>query len=308
LLSALRRGRLAVEKHMIDRRRQGLDHWNEQTATDLLCSAAHPALRYIPFTTRQEAVVGADWLWWWVGESGECLGLLLQAKNLCRVGSGWSIDFGYRRGTQMRTLFEAAEILQVPPGYILYCGDRVYRRGLNCEGCQGDDIVCAQRERAAVTLVTALVVYYILGREWRRPSEAAVAAFHHSIPIEDLADPGTPQPPIMDLNLRSLNSSLREFLMRPQSGVRRVARHIFADVSRTRSPMFAAAVAEKVESDSSVFSNLPADMGHFGLPYFPHVLRGLRSAIPTYVETIALGGGRPEWMPPNVAGIVIATV
>jgi uncharacterized protein DUF6615 len=292
---------------MKERLSQGLDRWHEQTATDLLCAAAYPAVRYVPFTAPQERVVGADWLWWWVGETGECFGMLVQAKNLYRVRSSWSIDFEYRNGEQMRSLFEAAHVLKVPAGYLLYCGNLHYRKGLQCEGAHGD-LPCSDRERAGVTFLTALMVRYLLGRDWGRPSEAAVAAFHHSVPLEDLVDPDVAQHPIMDLNLRFLDLSLREFLVRPQTDVRRIARHIFADVSRTRLHQFAAAVADRVDAETSVFTEFPADMGHFGLPYFSHILRGLRPRLPQYIEAILDGRDISGVIPDNVVGVVVVSV
>lgn len=212
LLAALRQARVAAEHHMRDMVAQGNDRWHEQTVTDLLCTTAHPTLRCVPFNPRQERVVGADWLWWWLDRSGECFGLLLQAKNLCRTGAGWSIDFGYRRGEQMRSLFEAAHVLQVPAGYILYCGDSAYRANMTCIWAH-DLEACKARKRAAVTLITALMARYLVGREIGQPSLAAIAAFHHSVPIEDLVDPRVQHGPMLDVNLQYLDPSLKEFLL-----------------------------------------------------------------------------------------------
>lgn len=56
--------------------------WAEETVTDILVVAASAHVKVVPFTRKQEGdVVGADWLWWWVGQD-ESFGMLVQAKRL----------------------------------------------------------------------------------------------------------------------------------------------------------------------------------------------------------------------------------
>jgi hypothetical protein len=58
----------------------------------------------------------------------------------------------------------------------------------------------------------------------------------------------------------------------------------------------------RVELDDHVFTRLPGDTGHFGEPYFEHVLRGLRTQPPEYVEA-ALGGLPMADLGPQMEGI-----
>lgn len=99
LLDAFRRARISAQSHMTRSEAQGLS-WNEETITDLVLVDAAPLVTAIPFTKREEggpSGTGADWLWWWIGDDGECFGTLVQAKRLKKGASGrWRIDFGYK--------------------------------------------------------------------------------------------------------------------------------------------------------------------------------------------------------------------
>lgn len=80
------------------------------------------------FNKREEAKVGADWLWWWVGSGGESFGMLVQAKRLYVTGPRWRFLFDHGHGKQRQALWEAAEALDVTPVYVVYLGTRTTAR------------------------------------------------------------------------------------------------------------------------------------------------------------------------------------
>lgn len=291
---------------MTHRWRHG-DMWHEQTVTDLLCEAANPFITYHQFNSKMERVVGADWLWWWVYATGECFGLLCQAKTLPPNGNGWKIDFRYPNGTgdQMRNLFKTADLFEVPAAYMLYCGDIEYRGDLRCVP-RHDPQPCGRCERASVSIVAGLLAEYV--SVGVRPAEAATNAFHLSLPLEDLADPVGGLAPVMDLNIGGIgDTELRGFLFKPQHGPRQIAKGLLAPVSQVRHLQFSLATAEPVDvgAHMTVFPEVPADRGHFGSPYFQHILRGLRAEPPTYMQDILVGRKTPSWVTEHVAGIVV---
>jgi hypothetical protein len=79
-LAAFTRGRLEVDECVRQSASQG-HTWNEEPATERLIMAAHPEARYVAFSRTHEEAIGADRLWWFVDESGECGGALVQAKK-----------------------------------------------------------------------------------------------------------------------------------------------------------------------------------------------------------------------------------
>ncbi len=96
--------------------------WQEETVSEILWQAARPHVMYGDFTKRQEGVVGADWLWWWIDGSGEAFGMLVQAKRLHRIGGRWTVGFRDKNGQQMADLFRTADLFQVPAAYVVYLG------------------------------------------------------------------------------------------------------------------------------------------------------------------------------------------
>lgn len=126
LLAAFTWARNRAEQHMIGCERDG-SSWREETISELVWQAARPHVMYADFTRRQEAAVGADWLWWWVDDTGECFGMLVQAKRLFCRGANWSLDFRAKRGEQMRRLLSTADRFSVPAAYVLYMGSINYR-------------------------------------------------------------------------------------------------------------------------------------------------------------------------------------
>ncbi|KUN59238.1 hypothetical protein AQJ54_39940 [Streptomyces griseorubiginosus] len=298
--------------------------WAEETVTDILYTRAAPRLRPVPFNRNQEGLIGADWLWWWVEEStGICFGMLCQAKNLKRTGTTWSIGYGQSNrtwGAQLPNLLAAADYFEVPAVYMLYCGDAAYRRGLSCGGdaCDADDpdasSPCPDCPRMGVSVLSGLAAAYLYGRD---PRAAAADSFRYATPLEDLADPGVWQQR-WDINFRSCGLELQKFLLTPQYGAALAAKRIFMQLSSIREMHFAAAapapVVPRFDDDlpRAVFppSSVPQDKGHFSVPYFLHVLRGLRTAPPPYVQAALEGGSDavPRPVADQLAGLVVIQV
>ncbi len=300
----LQRGRIAVQKLMstfLDMEQM----WAEEAATGRLLEEAYPHVRFRKFTTGEEARNGADWLWWWIDHTGTSFGMLVQAKLLKRRRNGWHIDFGYRRRatqpTQIHRLFATAEKFAVPAVYVLYCGDQIYRAGMDCDRTVHPDAHCRERERAGVTILTAIVAERFLTLAG---ATAAAEEFHESTPLEDIADPDRPQPFLPPLG--RVAPEVAQFMLRPQDGARRVAKELLEPVHRIRIRQFSAALVDRVEStDNALFHDLPADRGHFSVPYIPHILSGLRRTAPGYVEDVILGRTPPTWVTSSVEGVVV---
>lgn len=305
LLEAFGRARQGAEKHMMSVEEDG-ETWDERTITDHLLQDAKPFVKYAAFNQRQEPVVGADWLWWWIdNKSDESFGMLVQAKKLKRVGQSWSIDFGYNKGEQRKALFAAAEELGVPPVYALYMGSyRHLRADVSC----GDEIhlqePCDRCIKAAVSVMPGLITPYVTFRG----DDLAELALQNSTPLEYLADPGV-QPNALWIpeSLGITDSDLLEFLGTEQYGPRQVAKMLFQRVNKVRFGQFSAALADRVRVEApQLFNNLPADTGHFGVPYFQHILRGLRAETPRYVHDVLADLDAPDWLiETGIAGIVV---
>ncbi|MFF0721863.1 hypothetical protein [Micromonospora sp. NPDC003816] len=314
LHSSLVRGRQAVEAYITECRDQlGEYTWDEEHATVRLTHAAHPVARYIPFTRNQEggtptsSGTGADWLWWWLSPTGECFGMLVQAKSLKRVGGRWDVDLNYAKRKQIIDLLNASDLLKVPAVYTLYCGDPAYRPDLTCGGGHTSDAL-DRCHRSAVCALPALIASQLATfTALDSPGQAAIEAYQYAFPLEDLADTSLGTPFVDDLNLHHIDGELLEFLTQPQGMPRDIAKKIFGMVSRMRSGQFALAVSERqrVDEDAVVFEDLPTDRGHFGVPYFDHVLRGLRRQPPDYLVAMANGEDPPPWLSGLVAGIVL---
>ena len=129
LRTSLIEARSAVDRHW----RQRILSGHEPTETELTvayCEAAQPRITYVQFNPAEEGRVGADWFWWFIDGSGECFGVLVQAKKLLRRGSRWHIDFGYQSGDrqQLYKLLDAADLFDVPAAYALYRRHRIQAR------------------------------------------------------------------------------------------------------------------------------------------------------------------------------------
>jgi hypothetical protein len=223
---------------------QAEDMWEEVTATNILLAEASPDVRYWKFTKRQESAVGADWLWWWIDTTGTSFGLLTQAKVLKRHGTGWRIDFGYRRKktepTQIDKLIAASMRFSVPAAHVLYCGTPTYRVGLNCGLAHPEGANCRDRERAGVSIVPSIVPQYFMPR---MSGNVAAMAFHWSLPLEDVADLSRPQPPLRPL--AAVHPDITEFMRHPQVGARRVAKTMLEAVHSIRMGQFSAALLDE---------------------------------------------------------------
>ncbi len=312
---------------------------------------AAPASEVVEFSRNQEGrgpnALGADYLWWWIdSHTGECFGMLVQAKRLKRSGKGWRVDVTHREGKQLGDLLRTAEHLEVPAVYAVYTGGLVFREPLACRhGAQAGpdpkpepepDEECLACRRMAISMVTA----YQLNMGWYDPEMTADLVLSESVPVEDLVDPAVPSPAVWDLNLRELtNPQLRDFLLKPQGGAREIARRIFRLVADHRRGAFSAASAELLPVPGApIFPDVPEDRGHFPGPYYRHVLQGLRSSPPNYVEAlrrpptvdelwdsspnsdgdigrIVVAGGTPAGRRPppelqdtNIAGVVLITL
>lgn len=299
LLAAFTRARKRAEQHMIGCERDG-SSWREETVSELVWQAARPYVMYADFNRHEEAAVGADWLWWWVDGNGECFGMLVQAKRLFCNGGNWSLDFGAKKGMQMRQLFSSAEYFSVPAAYGLYMGSIDYRASVTSQ--ISDPIARERCRKATVSVMAGLLA----AQTSSSPRDGATAALNESIPLEDLADPNACPGPIQDLNLGETREELRTFLLEGQTGARHVARTIFKTVSDARSGMFSLDVAERgpVRTDV-VFDDLPLDSAHFGVPYFLHLLGGLRRELPPYVQDVLAGKRPPASVTDHVGGIVV---
>jgi hypothetical protein len=153
LPAALRGAREVAERHMVGCEQDG-SSWREETISELIWQAARPFIAYADFNRHQEASVGADWLWWWLDDIGECFGMLVQAKRMHRHNGRFVIDFQANSGEQMKRLFRAADLFEVPAIYSLYLGSTKYRTDLRC----GPDHTgeCERCRAATVSVLTGL--------------------------------------------------------------------------------------------------------------------------------------------------------
>ena len=302
-LGALTRAREVAEDHMVRAERAGLS-WREETISELLWVHAVPFVRCADFTRHEEKVVGADWLWWWVDELGECFGMLVQAKRMkLATGGDPELDFMHNKGEQMKRLLRSADQLGVPSVYALYFGGADFRGRLTCGTDEHTEAGCRRCSRASVSVLTSLQARRAAGGSKR---DAAVQSFRGSVPLEDLVDPLAAARPVHDLNLKQAVPEMRDFLTQPQSGARGVAKEVLRAISDERLMQFSALVAERVRlHDDLIFPELPTDSGHFAEPYFPFVLRGLRSRPPSYVSDILADQPVPSEVSDLVGGVVV---
>ncbi|WP_345763380.1 hypothetical protein [Diaminobutyricibacter sp. McL0608] len=277
---AFRHGREAAAQHMRRADEVGFS-WHEETVTDLLLTRVGRTVFTRTFSKREEGKNGADWVWWWVDESGTCFGMLSQAKRLKKKPSSrWWIDFGYDKGEQRRKLMRTADGLDVPPMYILYFGTPEYRLPMTC-GLRPHPRRCRKCERKTVSILPALMT------EPGGIGEDAAVAFDLSVPLEDIPDPRVSLGQLYDLNIPQMIPELRAFFTQPQSGAARVAKLLTAPLSQVRGGQFSLDTAIPARlTDDHAFPDVPGDSGHLGVPYLRHILRGLRTKPPHYVEQL----------------------
>ncbi|WP_228925292.1 hypothetical protein [Streptomyces sp. DH7] len=306
---ALKQARLRVDELMW-KSRAANGMWLETSATQVLLTTAWPRVDYQEFKASEETENGADWLWWWLDSDGTCYGILVQAKNLKIAGTRrYTVDFGYKTKNderlQIAKLIKTADEWKVPAAYMLYCGDTEYRSKLECDRTHPAGSLCRDRDRAGVAAVSALVAQTAVGLYG---AQSGVAAFHDAVPVEDIASPDGIDAPIVPL-ARGLSGDLERFLRDPQRGSRRVAKEMLRPVQQIRNGQFAGAavMGRANQVAGALFQDVPSDHGHFTVPYLAHVLRGLRTEIPSYVRDILEGRTPPTWVAERLGGIVVIT-
>lgn len=302
--TALVRGREAAETHMEEREAADLG-WNEETVTDIYLPKTIEFANAAQFTRNQEGLVGADWLWWWLDASGEAFGLLVQAKKITRRGRAHHLSLHHTnvRGDQYELLGTAAELLGVVPLYALYLGPAAARMDLAC-GKLHSGQACQHCRPATVSFVPALVA-----REYVLDRKNAIELLSYVMPMEYLARDASH--PVSDINVLGIAPDLGSFLQSTQTGARAVAKHVFDAVSTARAAEFRDSLPRlgfQTFTSSEMFRNMPSDAGRFGVPYFPHVFRGLRRRAPSYVFDIVATGTTSHAFPPSIAGVVVMQV
>lgn len=93
----------------------------------------------------------------------------------------------------------------------MYCGSPAYRDGLDCGLAHLDRGSCRDRERAGVSIVPSIISQYLKPRVG---GNLAAEVFHWSLPLEDMTDPGRPQPPLRPLTV--VHPDIAEFMRQPQ--------------------------------------------------------------------------------------------
>jgi hypothetical protein len=304
LAAALRRARLVAQQHMTDAEAAPGMTWSEETVTDNFLLAAMPFVAFEQFTKqKEEPEVGSDWIWWWVDQSGECFGMLVQAKRL-RGNAGKpnnTVSFRYKGGEQHRALLNASDVLGVPAAYVVYMGDNAYRLPMTCRQADHTND-CERCSRWSVAVLSWLLadLSSASGRD------GANTVINDGCPLEDVADPAGDAEPIPDLNLDKCDPELKHFLTLPQTGARLVAKTAFRKVSSARDGMYSLDTMEPAtQFDGRVFEQVPDDAAHFARPYFDHVLRGLRRGLPAYAQDVLAGVPVPADIRQLVDGVAV---
>lgn len=307
--TAFRRAREHSVQHMAACEK-ALLHWGEMSITEIVMSRAATAVSVVPFTQPAEATSGADWIWWWV-DADSAYGMLVQAKRLNVHRGKWRFDFGYRSsaGSQQSSLRATAASLDLVPVYALYLGTGDYR---NWERCSDDHRVrrCPSCVKRSVSLMPALLADSVIVND-------SATTYERSVALEEMWLPGTSSPLFIPGLSRQLDPELVNFLLTPQRGVRAVAKSTIDRILSVRAGQFSAdsPSAPSTMHDGNhdrlgpVFPNLPSDSGHWGVPYFQHVLGPLRHVPPDYVLEIESRefdvGEVSSNMPGDVAGVVV---
>lgn len=307
--TAFRRAREHSVQHMAACEK-ALLHWGETSITEIVMSRAAKAVSVVPFTQHAEATSGADWIWWWV-DADSAYGMLVQAKRLSVHQGKWRFDFGYRSSaaSQQSSLRATAASLGLVPVYALYLGTGDYR---NWERCSDDHRLrrCPSCVKRSVSLIPALLADPVIVND-------SATTYERSVALEEMWLPGPSSPLFIPGLSRQLDPELVNFLLTPQRGVRAVAKSTIDRILRVRAGQFSAdsPVVSRTMHDGShdrlgpVFPDLPSDGGHWGVPYFQHVLGPLRHVPPDYVLEIESGesdvGEVSSNMPGDVAGVVV---
>lgn len=284
--------------------------WGETTISEIVMSRAATAVNVVPFSQQAEAVSGADWIWWWVDENS-AYGMLVQAKRLTVNRGRWNFDFGYRSsaGSQRSNLRATAERLNLIPMYALYLGTGDYRNWERCPD-RHRRARCLSCVKRSVSLMPALLADQMIVVD-------STTTYERSVALEELWVPGPTGRMLIPALSRQVDPDLANFLLAPQMGTRAVARNTIERVLRVREGQFGtvSASAPSAARDGGhdglgpVFRKLPTDVGHWGIPYFEHVLDPLRHVPPGYVLGIESGEFDTDelaWdIPDGVAGVVV---
>ena len=317
LQQVLEQARNAAYQFMVKGETSGLG-WDEETVTNTMLVEVPPLVKVVPFTRLQEggdkrlkehgSGIGADWLWWWVGDDGASFGMLVQAKRLKKdKNEEWFIDFGYKSGKQWQDLHATADILQVAPSYALYLGPPNYRKPVGCgmKNHPSDYEQCDRCIRKSVSFYPSILA--------DGKGEEPKVAYEQSIPLESLADPQSDtETPFAHQWTYGLTPELKEFMTTEAAGVpQAVARQLVSKVRERRAGQFEvmeeSLTREDQISEDFVFESLPLDRGHLSAPYFLQILRGLRRTPPGYVLDV-LNGGPPAGLDTTkLAGIVVVS-
>jgi len=304
---AFRRVRIHAVQHMTACEKANL-RWGETAITEIVISRAAKAANVLSFTQPGESVSGADWIWWWV-DGNSAYGMLVQAKRMTTQRGKWHFDFGYRNGTQRMRLISSAASLELVPVYALYLGTADYRNREPCpEGHRTRHcLACAKR---SVSLMPALLADQVIVDNSRITYERSVA-------LEEMFTPDSTGALFIPELKKQLAPELDEFMRMPQTGSRAVAKAMIVRVLKTRIGQFNR-VSTPVDSAirggghdhlGPIFPEMPADEGHWGIPYFEHILEPLQHSPPDYVLEIDSGDVDADYlrstMPPNVGGIVV---
>lgn len=296
---ALQAARIAAEGHMAAFEAAG-DTWYEVPVTQIVLAGAFPVAKFATFTQNEEATTGSDWLWWWLDDSGEAFGMLVQAKRLLRKPNKWDVDFDFNKGAQRRALIETGRNLNVAPMYAIYEGTSEWRGGAFCRQKEHSN-PCESCRRSTVSLVPAIVTDFAVEHDVQ-----VSIAMDESLPLESIADPDVIIRQIWDSNIKDLEPDLAQFLFEPQVGARRVAQMVFEKVTKVRGGQFSGPTGTKVvRGTEPIFAKLPDDYGHFNRQYYPEILDGLRSEAPDYVLDVLADVEVPEAIRSRVAGIAV---
>lgn len=285
--------------------------WGETTVTEIVTSRAAKAVHVVPFTQPAEVLSGADWVWWWVDASA-AYGMLVQAKRVTIKDESWSFDFDYKspkaKRTQRAVLRSTAAALGLLPVYALYLGTGNSRDWERCSK-RHTGRGCGQCNRRAVSLMPELLASTALVTD-------STSTYERSVGLEEMWVSSGDRPLLIPRVAENMTTELAEYFFTEQQGTRAVSRSMMDVVLRARAGQFALATGGTVSvADGShddlgpVFTELPDDTIHGGLPYFEHVLNPLRKAPPDYVLEIMHGdSGGPSVesnLPEDIAGVVV---
>lgn len=315
LQQVLEQARNAAYQYMVKGETYGLD-WDEETTTNIMLVEVPPLVKVVPFTRNQEggdkrlkdsgAGVGADWLWWWVGDDGTSFGMLVQAKRLKKdKKEQWTIDFGYKSGEQWKDLHATADVLKVAPSYALYLGSPNYRKPVGC-GVKNHPSAYEQCDRCirkSVSFYPSVLADGI--------GAAPRVAYEQSIPLESIADPqADTETPNAQKWTYGLTPELKEFMTTEAAGVpQAVAKQLVSKARERRSLQFDLMELTREDriSEDFVFESLPLDQGHLPAPYFLQILRGLRRTPPGYVLNVLNGDSPVGLDTTKLAGLVVVS-